>query len=166
MVNFQQILRRSLMLLMIFFVNIGVSLNSLAPQSNINFRQYLPQPDPTSLFMSPVTDNKICNIVKAFKNHKAPGLDECSPKIIKAVIDLICKPLSHLPVFNLSISTGKFPDKMKLASITSIFKSRVKEQVSNYRPISVLSVFSKILECIIYNRTYSFLEKHNCLFVN
>ena len=124
----------------------------------------MPEPNPYSLFMSPVTETEICNIVKLFKNNKAPGLDEFSPRIIKTVIDSICKPLCH--IFNLSLSTGNFPDNMKVARVTPIFKSGDKEQVSNYRPISVLSTFSKILERIIYKRTYNFLEEHNCLFAN
>ena len=53
---------------------------------------------------------------------------------------------------------------MKIAKVTSIFKSGKKELLTNYRPISVLSSFSKILERIMYNRVYNFLNDNNLLF--
>ena len=67
-------------------------------------------------------------------------------------------------IFDLSLKKGVFPDKLKIARVTPIFKSGDKEFVSNYRPISVLSCFSKILERIMYNRLYSFLINNNILY--
>ena len=145
-----------------FFVEIGPKLANLAPQSNTDFRTYLSDPNPKSLFLSPVSQREIYNIVMRFGNNKAPGLDECSPKIVKIVIESISEPLCH--ICNLSLTTGIFPEKMKIARISPIFKNDDKEQVSNYRPISILSVFSKILEKVIYKRTYNFLESGNCFF--
>ena len=54
-----------------------------------------------------------------------------------------------------SLETGCFPDQMKIAKITPLFKSGERDFVTNYRPISVLPVFSKILERIMCNRVYS-----------
>ena len=147
---------------MIFFVEIGPKLANISPQNNTDFKTYLSEPNSKSLFFNPVTQREICNIVMRLGNNKAPGIDECSPKIVKLVIELISEPLCH--IFNLSLASGTFPDKMKTARISPIFKTGDKEQVSNYRPISVLSIFSKILEKVIYKRTYNFLENNKCLF--
>ena len=67
-------------------------------------------------------------------------------------------------IFDLSLKNGIFPEKLKIARVTPIFKSGEKALVNNYRPISVLSCFSKILERIMYNRLYSFLVENNILY--
>ena len=67
-------------------------------------------------------------------------------------------------IFNLSLSTGIFPDRMKVAKVTPIFKKGEKSGISNYRPISVLPCFSKILERIMYNRLYDYFTVNNILF--
>jgi len=65
-------------------------------------------------------------------------------------------PLSK--VFNISLSVGEFPDKLKLAKVIPVYKTDNKLCVNNYRPISGLSVFSKILERLVYDRLFSFLD--------
>ena len=62
-------------------------------------------------------------------------------------------------IFNLSLSTGIFPDKLKIAKVSPIFKNGEKDLFTNYRPISVLPCFSKILECIMYDRLIVILLK-------
>ena len=81
--------------------------------------------------------------------------------MVKKVIHVICYPLCA--IFNLSISTGVVPYKMKIAKVAPIFKSGSKEDVSNYRPISVLPLFSKMLEKYVYCRLSYFLEKCNII---
>ena len=75
--------------------------------------------------------------------------------------DFISEPLCY--ILNLSITNGIFPQEIKSARVTPIYKWGDKNKLSNYRPISVLSTFSKILERIIYERTYIFLEKNNVI---
>ena len=115
-----------------------------------------------SLELYPTDENEICTIAKSFKNNKAPGLDEYSPKIIKNVISYISEPLCH--IFNQSMLEGIFPDELKKAKVTPVFKSGDKRDFTNYRPISVLPVFSKLLERIIYKRTIEFFNKHSLLY--
>ena len=59
---------------------------------------------------------------------------------------------------------GIFPDSLKIAKVTPIFKSGDKNNISNYRPIFILSVFSKVLERITYNRVYNHLDSKGLLF--
>ena len=67
-------------------------------------------------------------------------------------------------IFNLSLSTGIFPNRLKVAKVTPIFKKGEKSSISNYRPLSVLPCFSKILEQIMYNKLYVYFTINSILF--
>ena len=67
-------------------------------------------------------------------------------------------------VFKASIKQGIFPDSLKIAQVTPIFKSCAKDNASNYRPISILPVFSKVLERIMYNTVYNHLDSKGLLY--
>ena len=90
------------------------------------------------------------------------GYDKISNIMLKSIIPAISTPLSI--VFNQSISTGKFPQKMKQAEVVLLYKGKDMDLVINYRPISLLITISKLLEKVIYRCVYSFLEKENILF--
>ena len=77
--------------------------------------------------------------------------------LLKKVINLIIEPLIH--VCNLSLRTGVFPDKMKIASVLPVYKTGNVSVFGNYRPISILPQFSKKLEKLYNNRLISFLDK-------
>ncbi len=146
-----------------FFVNIGPKLACNIPQTTNKFSDFLTSvPAPIhSLFLSPTDDEEIADICSKIKSGTSSGHDEIKPDIVKAAVDLIKKPLCH--VFNLSISSGIVPDELKVARVVPIFKSGDPTMCNNYRPISVLSVFSKIFETIIHKRLYGFLNKLNLL---
>uniref|UniRef100_A0A8C6TYG5 Reverse transcriptase domain-containing protein n=1 Tax=Neogobius melanostomus TaxID=47308 RepID=A0A8C6TYG5_9GOBI len=82
--------------------------------------------------------------------------------IVKKTVDCILKPLSY--IFNLSFISGVFPQKMKTAKIIPIFKNGDKHMFNNYRPISILSQFSKNIEKWFTIKLDSFLEEKNILF--
>ena len=69
--------------------------------------------------------------------------------VLSKVIETIVKPLAH--IFNLSFSSGIFPNDMKIAKIIPLFKNGRKTDFTNYRPISILSQFSKIMYCLTAN---------------
>ena len=98
------------------------------------------------------------------KNDTSPGVDDVDIKVINYVICLICEPLSL--IFNNCISTGIFPSKMKIARVTPIHKKGSRLDINNYRPISVLPIFSQILEKCIFNRLIDFIDKHKLLIKN
>ena len=83
------------------------------------------------------------------------------PDAIKSVKHLIAYPLVH--IFNLSMSTGIFPDQLKLAKVVPVYKSGDSDSCNNYRPISVLPVFSKVFERIIHKRLYNFFTRYGLL---
>ena len=64
----------------------------------------------------------------------------------------------------MSITNGIVPDKLKIAKVIPIFKKGDKNEISNYRPISLLSIFNKLLEKVVYKRLYNFLIKNNILY--
>ena len=87
--------------------------------------------------------------------------DDISMYVISNVIVSIAKPLAH--ILNLSFSCGVFADHMKIAKLIPIFKNGQKTEFTNYRPISILSQFSKILEKLFNLRLETFLDANKIL---
>ena len=83
-------------------------------------------------------------------------------QIIKQIGEPLAAPLSLL--INRSLVEGKFPECMKIAKVIPIYKSKEKNIFNNYRPISLLPNFSKILEKVVHKRLYDFVSRHNLLF--
>ena len=96
------------------------------------------------------------------KDGKASEADNIPISIIKKTLDLISDPL--LSIINLSLSSGVFPDRLKISKIIPIFKSDNASLAQNYRPISILPAFSKIFERAVYNRIFQFLVDNDILF--
>ena len=94
--------------------------------------------------------------------NKAAGFDDLCNNIIIDAYDSLKNILFH--VFKVSIQQGIFPDSLKIAKVTPIFKSGDKDNVSNYRPISILPVLSTFLERITYNRVYNHLDSKGLLY--
>ena len=89
-------------------------------------------------------------------------MDGITADVIKPCFDILSKPLKH--IFQQSINKGMVPNALKIAKVTPIFKTGEKDLIKNYRPISVLPCFSKILERIMYNRIYKHLQENNILY--
>ena len=108
--------------------------------------------------MNPVTDEELLNIVHNVKDKKSKGYDGIDMCMLKKIIP-------HILTRNTSLSQGIFPDEMKIARIIPLFKSGDNQNVSNYRPISLLPQFSKILEKIFNTRLMNFLNSNNLLYL-
>ena len=143
-----------------YFVNIGAKLRGNVQSSNAEYKTFL-KSNEKSAFFTCVTPKEIIDIVYKLKNHSSPGFDHIDISVVKRVIHIICFPLCN--IFNVSIEKGIFPDKMKVAKVIPVFKGGSDKEICNYRPISVLPVFSKILEKCFYNRLVLFLEECNIL---
>ena len=109
---------------------------------------------------APLTDEELRNAFYSLKTNKSPGYDDITFNAIN-VFDFIAEPLRY--IFSNSLAQGNFPEEMKIARITPIYKGGDKENVVNYRPISVLPCFSKLLERIKYNKLYLYLTENNLL---
>jgi sarcosine oxidase/L-pipecolate oxidase len=114
-----------------------------------------------SLFLNAITENELEIELENMKSNKSSGYDSINAKIIKIIAKEISKPLTH--IFNLSFSYGIIPDNLKVELITSIFKCNEDNKFENYRPISVLTCFSKLLEKLVVKRLKQFIDKNNIL---
>ena len=138
-----------------FFVNIGPKLASGIKHSWKDYFEYLLNPTQTSLFMKPIIAKEIVKIISKFNQNKSPGHDGIGNLIVKNVAHIVSRPLAD--IFNLSLSTGSVPEQLKIAKVIPIYK------ISNYRPVSVLPCFSKILERLVFNRCMNYIDKNNLL---
>ena len=117
-----------------------------------------------SFFLSPTNSEEVEAMIKTLKIKKATLSGDIDIKFIKLACPIISPIISDL--FNLGVKTGVFPDGMKVAEVIPIFTQGSKMNCSNYRPISLLSSFSKIFEKIVYKRVYSYLLKFKLLSPN
>jgi hypothetical protein len=112
--------------------------------------------NPNVLFLVPVMEEEVLKVTSNLKTKISPGFDEIPDMIVKQCIQYIKKAFDFYTVFNLSLSNGTFPNLMKIAKVRPIFKKGQKQNIANYRPISILPVFSKILGTLMYNRVVNF----------
>ena len=111
--------------------------------------------------LNPPTPLEVSSIVHSQKNSKCEGVDGLSMSSIKETIDLLAVHLSH--ICNLPFEHRAFPEKLKIAKILPAFKSDDPSLFSHYRPISILSCLSKVLENLVYLRLSGFVTKFNIL---
>ena len=97
-------------------------------------------------------------------NTKASAIDYISSYILKDAFTTLVDKL--VICFNLSFSSGLFPDEWKLAKITPLHKGGHKNQINNYRPISLLPLPGKLIEKIMHKRITSYLDTHSLLNAN
>lgn len=143
-----------------YFAQIGQNLaNKIKPLNQT--QQKLPASSPNSLAMLEVTASDILGIINSLRDDCAVGWDGISSKILKLNANALVPTITH--ICNLSVSSGVFPAVFKKAIVHPIYKSGDRNSVSNYRPISVLSSLSKILEKILNNTLVNFLEKYHLI---
>ena len=104
---------------------------------------------------------EIEKIISSLKSKNSHGYENISVNILKSSSPYISLPLCH--VCNKMLSTGIFPDRLKYAVVEPIFKNGDKIDVSNYRPISLLPAFSKVLERVLCVRMYQHLANNSIL---
>jgi hypothetical protein len=143
-----------------YFVNIVSNLRKKSTQNIIlqeEYKSWFPEKNyVNSFFLTPVCMNEIVKILKGFNDCKSSGIDGISVKAIKLVSKLIAPVLAH--IINLSFELGIFPHQLKRAVVVPIFKKGDVRQMSNYRPISILPIFSKLIEKLFKCRLISYYE--------
>ena len=99
--------------------------------------------------------------VKKLINNKATGIHDIPNKILKDNVSILSPCLEE--TFNFSIKTGVFPNEFKIGKVIPIFKSGEKEDLNNYRPISVLPTIARVFEKLLYNQLYKFFIENQLL---
>ena len=137
-----------------------------SPLSNIysakEFHEFLPPSSIKSFFLSPTNKNEIVSIISALDSQKASEPNSIPIKILKLMKNVISNQLAVL--FNLSFTSGSFPTTLKTSKVTPIYKKDSKLKCSNYRPIFLLPNIDKILERIVYNCLYKFIEANKLVY--
>ena len=113
------------------------------------------QPNPTSINDFAISEEKILNIIRSLNPNKAHGWDEISIRMIKLSDVALVNPLRI--IFSNCLRQGVFPKTWKCANVVPVHKKNEKNVKSNFRPISLLPIFGKVLEKLMYDSLYSHL---------
>ena len=107
------------------------------------------------MFFSPTDRKEVLQVIESLSNCSTPDFFGISNKLLRTVSSYICEPIVHIA--NLSMTNGVFPEIFKSAIVIPIHKKGDPSEISNYRPISLLPVISKVLERIIFQRLSPFV---------
>jgi len=138
---------------------ISSNINPVPAEPEVEFR--VREEDRFSMSSFPVSQAELVGALNQLQDKKSLDLNNISMNFIKQIISKIERPLLH--IYSRSILSGKVPKKFKIAKVVPIFKSGDCLELNNYRPISLLSNFAKILEKIVYLRLSNFLETKNII---
>lgn len=116
----------------------------------------------SSIFLNPASSDEVTLLIKDLERNKSPGPDGISVDIIKNNHIRFSSILAD--AFNKIVETGLYPECLKISRVVPIYKSGDACDASNYRPISTLSIFNKILEKLLINRIIPFLNQHNVFY--
>ena len=147
-----------------YFATVGENLSAKIPKPKKTIASYLSkiQRNNNSLFLTPTSPLEISKLIDNLPQKHSSGNDNISNIILKRLKPCLLEPITI--IFNESVTTGTFPSRKKSADIFPLFKSKERNLPTNYQPISLLLTISKLLEKIIYKRTYSFLSSTNQLY--
>ena len=106
---------------------------------------------------------EVRSLIRSLHPRKATGQNSVPTEILLLIND-ISKPLSRIFNLHLSFRTGQYPDLLKIAKDIPLFKKGSRLSMSNYRLISLLPIFNKLLEKLMFNKVFNFLEKCNIIY--
>ena len=149
-----------------FFINIGPRLaESIDTNGKPDFDFYLHKKEVQCTFnFTPIDEEQVKTIIERLKPKKSAGNDNIPVILLKASVSTISKPLTS--IINESFSTGKFPNKLKIAKIIPIFKKEDEHDLNNYRPISILPAISKVFEKVVYTQLFQYFTNNTCTLIN
>ena len=142
-------------------MNIGPSLASKVPPGKCDPISFIRNGVHSTIFLLPVNEEEVTSILKNMKNCSA-GWYFISPCIVKQTYNYFLVPLVH--VCNMSLLHGIFPNELKMARVIPLYKGGDSKYIVNYRPVSVLPVFSNIFERLMYDRIMEFLTENDVLY--
>ena len=145
-----------------YFSSAGTNVNASIPLSDFDPLSYINE-NPHSLFFNPVSKRDVSEIIRCLKNARN-DLFSISVSVLKCCVDILDEPISIL--VNKSLSSGRYPDSFKEANIVPIYKKGDKLDICNYRPISILPLFSKIFEKCVVKQLLSFSDRFSIICTN
>ena len=153
------------------FSKLGAKVQAKIPAERGSYKDYLFKKNKNNeyyinnaghvFFLSPTESKEVSDMIANLDDKKSPGPNGIPILILKKFKEFFSIWLAKL--INLSFETGVFPDLLKFAKITPLHKKESKLDFHNYRPISLLSVYSKLFEKLIYSRVYAYLVKFNLI---
>ena len=145
-----------------FFTSIAKELVNKLGNTSKKFADYLNNPLRSSMFLNPVTELEVSDQISNLNVKKSADAYDIPAKLIKMIKTQIIRPLTEL--INISFTTGYCPDLLKFAKVIPIYKTNSPLDVKKYRPISMLPIFNKIMEKLVYSRIIKFLKKNDVIF--
>ena len=145
-----------------FFTDVGPNLDNEIPKNPRNPIIYVTNRILDSFLIAPTTPNEISDIIGALDDTKSSGRCSIPTKFLKMATEDIFVTFSE--ICNSSFEEGFFPEKNKCATVIPIHKNGSAKDVNNYRPISLLSTFSKIMEKLMATRLNNYLELHSIIY--
>jgi len=146
------------------FAGAGRKVANSIPPSSTPPENFLPQKTFPNFILGQTNPVEICDIIKAFQPKTSSDMNGLSMKLIKEIRREISVPLCH--IFNLSLSQGKFPSRLKLSRLIPVHKGGRMDICDNYRPIALQSNISKILEKFVCIRLVNHLELNKIIHPN
>ena len=143
-----------------YFSNIGRLLNAEVPTNGIDYRQFINSSRDCTFEFTAVSEEEITRIITCINNTSA-GHDNLPMFVFKNYLGALLRIITH--ICNTSLSQGIFPSDLTIAKVTCIYKSDDKTSAANYRPISLLPSFSKILEKIVEIKLQAHLSENYLL---
>ena len=127
-----------------------------------SYRDFLTNRLLEDFIFSDCDTDEVINIISSLKTNKVYGPHSIPTNLLQSMKTEISITLKN--IFNLSLRSGVHPYILRIAKTIPVYKKGSRLVVSNYRPISLLSNINKILEKIVHNRVYRFLEEQNCIY--
>ena len=144
-----------------YFATIGKNTAKKVEDSNIDFRSYLTYKS-NSFVLFPIGPFDIVKIVNELHDKSSKDINDISVSFLKKIIFYIADPLAH--IFELSLNEGIFPSSFKINKTIPVFKRSGKiDEISNYRPISIVNCFAKILEKHLADSLLRYLIKEDLI---
>ena len=138
-----------------FVVNVGPNTEETIPKvPNISPSKFLRNRNQMKFVIAHVSNEEILDVINSLEN-KSTGPSSIPLKLLSIIPDLIILPLAY--IINISFLTGVYPNLLKIVEVIPIHKGGSTQDVNNYRPISLLSIFDKIIEKLMHKRLYNFL---------
>ena len=147
-----------------YYINVAQNFLKNLGETNNKFQDYLKNPNEHNMFLKETDLDEVYKILKNLDVKKATDTFGIPPKLVTMAANTLKNQIPIL--FNLSITQEICPDKLKTGQINPVHKFESKTLYSNYRPISILPLFSKVFERLMFNRIYNFVIKHEIIYKN